>query len=471
MTRLVHDLGMTVVMAEHRLERVIQHADSVIRVAGDGTVTRGRPGDGAGVGARTSRRSWAWPAGRAGTRCRSRSAMPAASPRRSATGSPRASRIPATESRSAPAAAEPALVARGISVTYGSVVAVRSVDLALPRGGIAAVMGRNGSGKSSLLWALQGSGPRRAGTVDVAGQDPASLEPAAARRLVGLVPQEAQDLLYLETVDGECRQADVESGAAAGTCRDLLDRLVPGVPGEAHPRDLSEGQRLALVLAVQLTRDAGHRAARRADPRPRLRREATSRRRPSRSLAADGRSILLSTHDVEFVATVADRVLVMADGEIVADGSARDVLAASPAFAPQVARILAPLPYLTVDDVVDALTPIATGGAGVSGRARRRRLRSSLGDHAGARVVRRCDRLRLAAPARARRRASGTRRMRRSSSSILLPILVVVDPGRDRRRRHRFEGAGDARRAVGHRRRPAPARSRDGRHRDLVLPA
>ena len=43
-TRLVHDLGMTVVMAEHRLERVIQHADSVIRVAGDGTVTAGAPG-------------------------------------------------------------------------------------------------------------------------------------------------------------------------------------------------------------------------------------------------------------------------------------------------------------------------------------------------------------------------------------------------------------------------------------------
>ena len=131
---------------------------------------------------------------------------------------------------------------------------------------------------------------------------------------------------------------------------------MPGIPGDVHPRDLSEGQRLALVLAVQLsampavvlldepTRGLDYAAKRHL---------ATT----LRSLAADGRSILLSTHDVEFVATVADRVLVMADGEIVADGSARDVLAASPAFAPQVARILAPLPYLTVDDVVDALAP------------------------------------------------------------------------------------------------------------------
>jgi len=62
-------------------------------------------------------------------------------------------------------------------------------------------------------------------------------------------------------------------------------------------------------------------------------------------------------HDVEFVATVADRVLVMADGDIVADGPAADVLVASPSFAPQVARILAPGRWLTVDDVAQALAP------------------------------------------------------------------------------------------------------------------
>jgi energy-coupling factor transport system ATP-binding protein len=251
-------------------------------------------------------------------------------------------------------ATTPALVAQGITVTYGSLVAVRDVVVALEVGGIAAVMGRNGSGKSSLLWALQGSGPRLRGTVQVDGRDPADLDPRAARRLVGLVPQEASDLLYLETVSAECRQADVESGADPGTCRALLDRLVPGVPYEAHPRDLSEGQRLAVVLAVQLT----------ARPTVLLLDEPTrgldyaAKRHLATilvELAGEGRAILLSTHDVEFVATVADRVLVMADGEIVADGSADEVLVASPAFAPQVARILAPQRWLTVDDVARAL--------------------------------------------------------------------------------------------------------------------
>ena len=364
-TRLVHDLGMTVVMAEHRLERVIQHADSVIRVAGDGTITAGAPGTVlASVADVPPILGLARVAGWDPMPLSIRDARRLAPALRE-----RLSTIESGAGRDAsPRPASRRLVARGISVAYGSVVAVRSVDLALPRGGIAAVMGRNGSGKSSLLWALQGSGPRRAGTVDVAGQDPASLEPPAARRLVGLVPQEAQDLLYLETVDGECRQADVESDAAAGTCRDLLDRLVPGIPGDVHPRDLSEGQRLALVLAVQLTAMP---AVVLLDEPTRGLDYAAKRHLATtlRSLAADGRSILLSTHDVEFVATVADRVLVMADGEIVADGSARDVLAASPAFAPQVARILAPLPYLTVDDVVEALR----AGAG-TGRDRRSRV-------------------------------------------------------------------------------------------------
>ena len=352
-TRLVHDLGMTVVLAEHRLERVIQHADRVIWVTGDGGIVDGPP---ATVMASVGEvppivglaRLADWDPVPLSIRDARRLATDLR--RRLADRTPDASRAAATSSH--PSA--PLLDARAMTVTYGSSVAVRDVELALVAGEIAALMGRNGSGKSSLLWALQGSGPRVRGDVRVDGRDPADLEPADARRLVGLVPQDADDLLYLETVGAECRQADSESSAAPGTCRGLLDRLVPGVPDEAHPRDLSEGQRLALVVAIQLA----------ARPRVVLLDEPTrgldyaaKRHLASalRELASDGRAILLSTHDVEFVATVADRVLVMADGEIVADGSADDVLVASPAFAPQVTRILAPQRWLTVDEVARAL--------------------------------------------------------------------------------------------------------------------
>ena len=140
---------------------------------------------------------------------------------------------------------------------------LRGVDLQVRRGEVVAVMGRNGSGKSSLLWALHPAGPRASGTVHVDAADPS----AAPRSPVGLVPQTPADLLYLATVDEECEQADHESGAAPGTCRALADRIVPGLPGDHHPRDLSEGQRLGLVLAVQLTGAPIGAPPRRAHPR------------------------------------------------------------------------------------------------------------------------------------------------------------------------------------------------------------
>ena len=353
-TRLVHDLGMTVVLAEHRLERVIQHADRVIHVAPDGTVVAGAPGDILAVVADGPPivglgRLAGWEP----LPLSIRDARRLASPLRDRLAASAGAAVPVGSATSG-AAGSTALVATGLTVTYGPVVAVREVDLALRAGAVTAVMGRNGSGKSSLLWALQGSGIRAGGSVQVGGLDPAALPAPEARRLVGLVPQDADDLLYHASVAAECRQADRESGAIAGTCRRRLNALVAGIRDATHPRDLSEGQRLALVLAIQLT----------ASPRVILLDEPTrgldyaaKRHLAStlRELAADGHAVLLSTHDVEFVASVADRVLVMADGDLVADGTAHDILVASPAFAPQVARILAPGPWLTIDDVARAL--------------------------------------------------------------------------------------------------------------------
>jgi energy-coupling factor transporter ATP-binding protein EcfA2 len=359
-TRLVHDLGVTVVLAEHRLERVVQYADHLIEVRADGTVDAGTPaamllaskvappivelGRLAGwrplpLSVRDARRL-AGPL---------RESLVAGKPGQSSDPSDRRSPEPAS-------AADPVLVARHLVVRYGAVTAVGGIDLELRAGEVTALMGRNGSGKSSLLWALQGSGPRQAGTVEVAGTDPKSVSSAKARQLVGLVPQTPSDLLYLDTVAEECAQADRESDRATDIgARSLLDRLAPNVADHTHPRDLSEGQRLALVLAIQLA----------AAPRIVLLDEPTrgldyGAKRSLvdivQFLADEGRAVLVSTHDVEFVAIAASRVVVMASGDIVADGPTREVLAASPAFAPQVAKILAPLNYLTVDEVARVLT-------------------------------------------------------------------------------------------------------------------
>ncbi|MFJ9690240.1 ABC transporter ATP-binding protein [Streptomyces bacillaris] len=370
-TRLVHDLGVTVLLAEHRLERVVQYADRVIHLPGDGLVVPGAPAD---IFTTSSIAPPIVELGRAAhwspLPLSVRDARRAAAPLRTALA---ATAPPPPPVRPVPETPGPALLtARGVTVAYRGVAAVREVDLDLRGGEITALMGRNGSGKSSLLWALQGSGPRKSGSVKVGsseeatstkGSDPKSLSAAEARRLVGLVPQTPTDLLYLESVEQELDQADAESAAGEGgglSARAILDRLAPGIDGATHPRDLSEGQKLALVLAIQLT----------AAPRVLLLDEPTrglDYRAKSQlitvvdGLAAEGRSVVISTHDVEFAARAADRVVVMAEGDIVADGPTTEVIVASPVFAPQVAKILAPLPYLTVDQVASVLPEEGTG--------------------------------------------------------------------------------------------------------------
>ncbi len=73
-------------------------------------------------------------------------------------------------------------------------------------------------------------------------------------------------------------------------------------------------------------------------------------------LAEAGHAIVLATHDVELVAEVADRVVILAEGEVVADGPTSHVVTSSPMFAPQVSKILAPASWLTVDQVAAAIT-------------------------------------------------------------------------------------------------------------------
>jgi energy-coupling factor transporter ATP-binding protein EcfA2 len=347
-TRLVHDLGVTVMLAEHRLERVVHFADLVIEVGSSGQVSAGLPQTMLATTAVAPPvvelgRQAGWEPLPLSVRDARRRAGPL---RERLAGLP----VPSIQ-RSVPRVrGERVLRARAVTVRYGGTTAVRSVDLDLHEGEVTALMGRNGSGKSSLLWAIQGSGPRQGGSVSVGGADSGSLPPSAARGLVGLVPQTPSDLLYLETVGRELDQADRESGGSSPRARELLDRLAPGIDDSAHPRDLSEGQRLALVLAVQLT----------AAPTVVLLDEPTRGLdyAAKRSLigivdrlAADGRSVVIATHDVEFVASAADRVVVMATGDVVADGPTAQVVVASPAFAPQVAKILAPRAYLTLEQV------------------------------------------------------------------------------------------------------------------------
>ena len=344
--RLVHDLGLTVVLAEHRLERVIQFADRILLIRGSGAVEIG-----------SARQILA--------------TSPIAPPLVELARKLGIEEIPLSvrEFRRHPIEiAERTLPARRIGgapiARYESVsasyaideerFALRDISFEVSSGEIVALMGRNGAGKSTLLRALVGMSPIFQGRVELLGRDPKELRGADLIASVGFIPQEAGDLLIRETVAAECEQADRDNGVAHGTTLAIYRSLM-ATPNEAtHPRDLSEGQRLGLVLSIILS--AKPKLIVLDEPTRGLDYEAKRTLiRILTELAREDHAVLLATHDVELVAELADRVLFIAEGELIADGSAHEVLTASPAFAPQVAKALPDRGWLSVSEVSAAL--------------------------------------------------------------------------------------------------------------------
>ena len=136
----------------------------------------------------------------------------------------------------------------------------------------------------------------------------------------------------------ECEQADRDNELAEGTTHQVLQQLVPGISLSTHPRDLSEGQRLGLALSVVLSSNPAVLIL--DEPTRGLDYEAKNEltRMLIHFASTFDKAVLLATHDVELVAELASRVVFIADGDIVADGSTLDVLLSTPAFAPQVAK-------------------------------------------------------------------------------------------------------------------------------------
>ncbi|MTE18836.1 ATP-binding cassette domain-containing protein [Streptomyces sp. TRM43335] len=368
--RLVHDLGTTVLMAEHRLERVVQYADRVLLLPAPGAApVVGGPAEVMALSpvhppvvALGRLAGWSPPplsvrdARRRAAGLRERLAPLVPDPTPAPGGAP----------ASAPDGA-PLVEVASLAVRRGRNPVLHGVDLTVRPGETVALMGRNGAGKSTLLGALVGMHEPARGRVLLGGAStdastgasggrvvPHRTRPGELVRHVGLVPQDPRDLLYTDTVAAECAAADRDAGAEPGTCRSLVSSLLPDVPDGTHPRDLSEGQRLALALAVVLT--AAPPLLLLDEPTRGLDYAAKERLTGVlRSLAAEGHAIVLATHDVELAAELAHRVVVLADGEVVADGPSAEVVTSSPAFAPQVAKVLAPQPWLTVGRVRAAL--------------------------------------------------------------------------------------------------------------------
>jgi energy-coupling factor transport system ATP-binding protein len=327
--RLNEEWGTAVVLAEQRLERCLGAADRVVAFAGGAVACDAPPGEFlawalraapelATPGARLFARAGLEPApagvkqARAALRARGLLAEDGA--REPAGEAPRPR--PRRGLRRRPAGPAPALGLRGVwHELPGGRAVLRGVDLALAPGERVALMGRNGAGKSTLLRHAAGLLAPTRGRVEAHGR-------------VALLLQEPGAHLVGERVADEL---PAEQLRAAGL----------GDLGARHPRDLSGGERQRLALAV--VRGAGPPPAALCLDEPTRgldRGQKAGLAARLGDLAAQGSAVLVATHDPEFAAAAADRVILLADGRPIADGPVEQVLTGGWYFATETARIL-----------------------------------------------------------------------------------------------------------------------------------
>lgn len=346
--RLVHDLGLTVVIAEHRLERVIQFVDRILLIREPNKVELGFTKE------ILADSPIAPPLVELAKVLGSREIPLSVREFRKQAPEIANKRIGVHENLN-----EILVQIEGVSAAYQDKdrqLVLRDISLELRSGEIVALMGRNGAGKSTLLRSLVGLTPVTSGAITVCGQDPKKFSSRQLIAAIGYVPQEASDLLIEDSVAKECERADRDNGCTPGRTLEIYRSLLDVGDVSVHPRDLSEGQKLGLALSVLLS--AEPRILVLDEPTRGMDYEAKKRLIAIlKSQLLSDRAVILATHDVELVAELANRVLFIADGELIASGTTQEVLTASPAFAPQVVKAFPDQGWLTVAEIQEELKP------------------------------------------------------------------------------------------------------------------
>jgi ABC-type polar amino acid transport system ATPase subunit len=229
----------------------------------------------------------------------------------------------------------PILDIRGLRLAFGARDVLRGVDLTLDRGSFTALMGLSGVGKTSILRAIVALDPFTAGTIDIDGVRlapgplPRESHLRALRRKVGMVFQLHHLFEHLSATENITlalvHALGIPRATAQARAAELLESLQVSSRARALPRELSGGEAQRVAIARALA----------TDPPLLLLDEPTASLDPARReelgrsltmLAHTGRTLMVTTHDVEFARQFAGRVAIVADGQIVEIGSPRDVL-------------------------------------------------------------------------------------------------------------------------------------------------
>ena len=348
--RLNHDLGLTVVLSEHRLERVATFADQVILLSENRSAPiSGEPRELLATAALAPpvvrlARHFGW--------------MP--TPLSVKEGRAPAARMPHTNQRQRPLAhpGVTLLEIRGVDAGYENMRALQDASLQLRRGEIVVALGRNGSGKSTLLKSIIGLVRPTRGHIFFNSREITAAPVAEIAQHIAYVPQDPNTLLFADSVEEELRITlhNHNMPESSAHIAETLAAFGLSALAHAYPRDLSAGERQRVALAALCV----------TQPQVLLLDEPThgldyaAKANLVRLLLRwrdDGASVLLVTHDVEFAAALADRAILMSEGRILSDGPPSSLLAHSPLFATQTARLFPDSGWLTAEDAIGNAAP------------------------------------------------------------------------------------------------------------------
>ncbi|MFE7846377.1 amino acid ABC transporter ATP-binding protein [Microbacterium sp. NPDC057407] len=210
----------------------------------------------------------------------------------------------------------------GVQKHYGDFQALKDIDLTVNRGEVVVVIGPSGSGKSTLCRTINRLETITSGTITIDGKElpKEGKELAALRADVGMVFQSFNLFAHLSILDnvtlGPLKVKGMKKGDAEKLGRDLLDRVGVGHQAGKLPAQLSGGQQQRVAIARALA----------MQPKVMLFDEPTSALDPEMinevldvmvGLAQDGMTMIVVTHEMGFARKAADRVVFMADGQIV----------------------------------------------------------------------------------------------------------------------------------------------------------
>jgi energy-coupling factor transport system ATP-binding protein len=316
--------NLTVLLAEHRIEKLLEIADTLTVVHGDATATQG-PLRGENLDLLFSNHRMVPTVVELSTYFGCNPTAVTLEDAKAQWLKNPPSELGTANDRASVQTKTPAFKLTDFSVDYQT-SALKNCTLEIDSSEITAIMGPNGSGKTTLLWALVGELEKSAKLSGTIEPNLGNVRPNDRLKTIALVPQRASDLLFLNTLSEELAESDRFSNLQPGSTAKVLEKISGRLDPNQHPRDLSAGQQLALVIAIQLAKNASILLL--DEPTRGL--DYVAKRALAGQLIelkAAQKTIILASHDTEFVAQVADRVVVLANSKITRDGAANRILA------------------------------------------------------------------------------------------------------------------------------------------------